>query len=140
MTTNGKESPKVEKTVLVVDDEGGIRRMVCRICRNIGVSRVVDAADAKSALDFLEKHSVDLVISDMNMPGESGLKIVNAVRASGRHTAVLIFSGSADKEEQKRVRAAGADIVLCKTPDLTELESSIRKILDIETPKKINSK
>ena len=119
------------KTVLVVDDEGPIRRLVCRLCENIGVTTVLDAANIRDALELLEKNHVDLVISDLNVPDESGLKILHALRAARKETAVLIFSGSADASEQKKVGEAGVDYMICKGSDLSELESAVRKTLGL---------
>lgn len=132
MTQHSQGKDKPEKTVLVVDDEGGIRRVVSRLCQRAGVSRVIEASNVRAAIGLLDRNHVDLVISDMNMPDESGIVLVQAVKTSKKKTLVMIFSGSAGKADQKRARDAGADVVLNKSPDLAELESAVRRMLHLE--------
>ncbi|MEI6971044.1 MAG: response regulator [bacterium] len=122
---------KTEKIVLVVDDEGGVRRVVSRLCKLVGVEEVLTAVSVREAIAVLGANHVDLIISDYNMPDATGLEIVRAVRLEKKHIPVIVFTGSADKAQQRRVAEAGADVVLCKISDLSDLEDAVRKMLDL---------
>jgi len=130
---DGRESVN-EKVVLVLDDEGTIRRFLCKICKGLGVSQILDSGSVSGALELLRKHHVDLVISDLNILDESGLKIVKTIKSGGEQIAVLIFSGSYVETEKKKILAAGADMVLRKTVDLSELEGALCEMLHIQGP------
>ena len=131
MTRNGRQNGEIEKTVLVVEDEDAIRRIICRICKGLGLHRILDAANVESALKLLNRERIDLVITDLNMPDATGLAIVKVVRQAKPHVPVLVFSGSYNETERKRLLAAGADMVLRKSADLLPLEAAIRELLQI---------
>jgi CheY-like chemotaxis protein len=66
--------------ILVVDDEMEIRSLIVEFLREIENYIVFEAKDAQDALDFLEHNSVDLILSDINMPGMKGFDLLKEVR------------------------------------------------------------
>ena len=113
--------------MLLVDDEAPIRKLVCRVCQNLGVSECVQAANVREALAILESRTVDLVISDLNMPDETGLVLLKAVKSGKHPVPVIIFSGSLNNSEEDKLRQAGADLIITKAAELPVIERAIRR-------------
>lgn len=67
-------------TLLIVDDEEDIRSLIVDFLRDSQEYTVFEAPDAKTALEFLENQKVDLVMSDINMPGMKGFDLLREIR------------------------------------------------------------
>ncbi len=89
--------PKGRETVLLVEDEPVLRRVARRILSEHGYA-VIDAANAREALEFLDKGSrVDLLLTDIIMPGMNGRDLAREARSRRSSLKVLLMSGySAD--------------------------------------------
>ncbi len=70
--------------VLVVDDSSSMRRIVIKFLKNNGYENVVEAHDGIEALDIVQETSVDLIISDLNMPAMNGLEFLKIVKDDSR--------------------------------------------------------
>lgn len=81
--------------ILIVDDEEDIRLLLEQILEKKGYACVL-AADAGEARDCLKEHDCDLVLCDINMPGESGLELIRDVSAKYRDVAVVMVTGVDD--------------------------------------------
>ena len=65
---------------LVVDDSPTMRRIVCNALRDIGYSEVVEAEDGNDALDKIDTHTFEFIITDWNMPNMNGLDLTKSIR------------------------------------------------------------
>ncbi len=81
--------------ILVVDDEAPIRRLMRRVLEMRG-HRCAEAEDAAQARQCLDAQEVDLVICDVNMPGESGVDLVRYIAARHPETATMMVTGVDD--------------------------------------------
>jgi len=90
--------PSVE-SVLIVDDEDDVRKLLVDVLR-IGTYRVLEARDAEHALKIVEghPHPIDLLVTDIVMPGLSGMELADAVRAQNPDLKVLFMSGYAERD------------------------------------------
>ncbi|PFG73158.1 response regulator [Tepidiforma thermophila] len=79
-------------TILVVDDDDPVRVMLARLLRTHGFT-VLQAAHAAEARAILEREPVDLVISDIVMPGESGMELRRAVLETRPDLPFILISG-----------------------------------------------
>lgn len=80
-------------SILVVDDEAPIRELLSWMLGDAG-HIVYDACDGAKALEFLRGNQrVDIVLSDINMPGIDGIELSNRVRAEWPDLPVLLISG-----------------------------------------------
>ena len=86
-----------ERTVLLVDDDADMRLYLRSCLRSLDrpFDRVIEAADGLDALRLVRSVTVDLVITDVGLPGFDGLRLCRAIRddAALRHIWVLLISG-----------------------------------------------
>jgi PAS domain S-box-containing protein/diguanylate cyclase (GGDEF)-like protein len=85
----------VQRTVLVVDDEPGIRSALARVLRRDGY-RILTASDGNEALALLALHPVQVIVSDQRMPGMSGTELFGVVKELYPDTMRIILSGYTD--------------------------------------------
>jgi two-component system cell cycle sensor histidine kinase/response regulator CckA len=81
-------------TVLVIDDDDSIRRFIARTLVRAGYT-FVEASSAQQGLQAIERlgRTITLVISDISMPGGSGLDLANDLAKSSPHLPILYISG-----------------------------------------------
>jgi two-component system chemotaxis sensor kinase CheA len=104
--------------VLIVDDSPGVRAVVSAALSSNGfvTSTVTTAAEAA---DHMAGHHVDAIVVDFSMPGEDGISLVARIRAKDPLLPIVMLSGAAAVEDQKRALAAGANAYIDKS-DLRE--------------------
>jgi signal transduction histidine kinase len=97
------------ETILVAEDEAGVRRLAVATLRRHGY-RVIEAASAEEALRLAAcEPRIDLLVSDVVMSGMRGDELADLLRAERRHVAVVLMSGYApDEDVRRRLGASGA--------------------------------
>jgi PAS domain S-box-containing protein len=120
---NGRE------TVLVAEDEASLRRLIETVLHRRGYT-VVSAANAASALDALKRQPVDLLVTDIVMPGRSGVELAAAVRAVAPGLRIVFISGYTAGAIEHHGSIDEEDVLLQKpfTPD--GLAQAVRSALD----------
>ena len=114
--------------IMVVDDEDGLRETLADHLGDLGYE--VSAHDsATAALSRIEDFDPDLVLTDVQMPGMSGLELLSHLRSVRTDTDVVIFTGHADVEGAIRSMKSGASDYLIKPLDLDEMEGVIQRCL-----------
>jgi DNA-binding NtrC family response regulator len=93
--------PSINATILLVDDEPNVTDALKRALRREPYE-ILTAISGPAALELLERHHVDVVISDEQMPGMSGSVFLSAVRKQFPHTIRMILSGQASLEAAVR--------------------------------------
>ncbi len=113
-------------TVLVVDDQASIRELLRLVLLRLGHD-VITAADGAEGLAAARQHRPELVVSDVVMPGRSGLELLQDLAAEPRlrDTPVLLTSATADPE----VASAPAFRFVPKPFRLEELERAVEDAL-----------
>ena len=122
---------ELRRRVLVVDDSITTRTLEKSILEAAGFD-VVSAADGEEAWRLLQERSVDLVVTDIEMPRMDGLDLTRAIRASRRlRTLPVILVSALDRQEDReRGIEAGADAYLVKkTFDQRSLLETIARLL-----------
>jgi two-component system chemotaxis response regulator CheY len=118
------------RKVLIVDDSVSMRQMVSFTLRQGGFD-VVEAGHGQEALDKLKGISVDLIITDLNMPVMDGITLIRNVRTQptmkSKPILMLTTEGLAAKKEQGK--AAGATGWVVKPFDPDKLLATIAKVL-----------
>jgi DNA-binding response OmpR family regulator len=114
--------------VLVVDDDGSIRRALERALRLEGFAVDV-AADGAAALDALEADRHDIVVLDVVMPGVTGIDVTRALRDRGSRVPICILSARDEVADRVEGLRAGADDYLVKPFALPELVARMHALL-----------
>jgi two-component system, cell cycle sensor histidine kinase and response regulator CckA len=115
--------------VLLVDDEPDLRRATERVLRNQG-HRVTSVESVAAALQCLAAAPVpDLIVSDIMMPGATGLDLLHTVRRQGVDTPVLLVSGFAVEQLERELAEGRRVAFLAKPWTMEELQTSIRALV-----------
>lgn len=113
-------------TILIVDDEDYIRSMASSVLEDEGF-RVLQASDTAEALDLASRHDIDVLLTDLHMPGPiDGLQLAARLRAADPLMHIVISSG--DDESVLRGDATGA-IFLPKPYRPGQLSIAVRQNL-----------
>ena len=117
------------KRVLVVDDSKTMRDMVAFTLRNAGFD-VTEAEDGQKALSVLRGITVDLTITDLNMPNMDGVTLIRNMRADPKHRAVPILMLTTESDPAKKAdgRNAGATGWIVKPFQPDKLVEVARKV------------
>jgi DNA-binding NtrC family response regulator len=107
-------------SVLVVDDDTGIRESAVLALRKVG-HRTLEAPDAETALQLLRDHRVDVVVSDIYMPGDDGIALLRAISERGDGPRVILITARGTIETTAIAQRFGAFDYLAKPFDLSEL-------------------
>ena len=113
--------------VLVCDDELDVREMLQEYLRKRGFD-VISAANADQLRAMLEAGNVDLIVLDINMPGEDGLSALRSLRREN-NTPVIMLTAAGEPVDRIIGLEMGADDYLGKPVDLRELEARIKAVL-----------
>jgi response regulator RpfG family c-di-GMP phosphodiesterase len=116
------------KKILVVDDEPNICDILEKFLKKQGYD-VVRSGDGKEALSILKNGSVDLVVSDIKMPGMSGVELLQKIREYNISIPVLITTGFPTLDTAIEALKAGAYDYLTKPFHLEEIGEKIRRAL-----------
>ena len=116
--------------ILAVDDSNSLRQMVAFTLKSSGFD-VIEAVDGQDAIEKLRERSVDLVLTDQNMPPMDGITLVRHLRSQPQFqlTPILILTTESSDEMKQAGRAAGATGWLVKPFDPRRLVEVIRKVL-----------
>ncbi|MFA5141208.1 MAG: response regulator [Elusimicrobiota bacterium] len=114
--------------ILVVDDEEDMRMALGNILSRVG-HQVYEAGDGRTALEFLGRQPVDLVLLDIRMPGMDGVQILRTLRESDRDTPVIMVTGYGSVESTVEVMRLGASDYLGKPFGNRELIEKVEKVL-----------
>ena len=113
--------------IMLVDDHPLLRRGLSDLLSmEEDLLPVAQASSGEEALMLAERHELDLILLDLNMPGMDGIETIRALRAAGVDTRIVIFSVSDDHEDVLEALREGADGYLLKDMEPEELIEQIR--------------
>jgi two-component system, chemotaxis family, chemotaxis protein CheY len=121
---------KMAKTILAVDDSASIRQMVSFTLKSAGYD-VIEAVDGQDGLDKAKSRSINLVLTDQNMPRMDGLSLIKSLRALPLYasTPILMLTTESSDAMKTQGRAAGATGWLVKPFDPQKLIEVVRKVI-----------
>jgi len=118
-----------EPTILIVDDEEAQRRVLAGFLRKRGYEPV-PCGDADEALRIASTRTVDLVLTDLRMPGRGGLELLNELRRLNPELPVVVMTAFGTIATAVTAMKEGAEDYLAKPIDLDELELLVARTLE----------
>ncbi|MEE4364999.1 MAG: chemotaxis response regulator CheY [Desulfotignum sp.] len=117
--------------VLIVDDFATMRRILKNILKQLGFRNLVEADDGTTAWEILENQTIDLIISDWNMPKMTGLELLKKVRADSRYAKTPFLMVTAEAQKQNVIEAvqAGVSNYVVKPFTAEAISDKLEKIL-----------
>ncbi|AJE04360.1 response regulator [Geobacter pickeringii] len=96
--------------VLIVDDSSTMRKIISRSLRQAGlpVDEIFEAGDGIEGLNVLSGKSVDLILSDINMPNMDGLEFIKQARANGNKAPIVMITTEGGEDILKQAMDNGA--------------------------------
>jgi two-component system response regulator HydG len=137
VSTESRQPPVTPPRILVVDDDPGQRSLLDSFLRSQGFE-IVLADSGERALEFLSTGKFDMMISDVRMPGLSGLDTLRRVRQQFVSLPVLLVTAYADIREAVVAMRDGALNYLAKPIDLDELLVNVRQATGVALSAPLN--
>ncbi|HEX4420202.1 MAG TPA: response regulator [Kofleriaceae bacterium] len=119
-------------SVLIVDDDPAFRTTIGRDLGDQGFT-VALAQNADEATELLAGRAIDVLLTDLRMPGEDGIDLLAKVRTVAPRTRAILMSGYASARDYQRAIECGAVRVLSKPFTPSELLQAIRQAVECET-------
>ncbi|ACG72755.1 response regulator receiver protein [Anaeromyxobacter sp. K] len=110
--------------VLLVEDDDDNRELMAEVLTASGCL-VLSAASGQEGLKTLSEHSIDVVVTDVGMPGMGGLEMARAAKAIAPTVPVVIVTGWAERDDIARARGRDVDAVLIKPVDPDALTAAV---------------
>ena len=114
--------------ILLADDESELAG-VCREALSGTTSRILEASNGLQAYDILREGGVDLLLSDLRMPGMGGMELLSRMRATGMDTDVIVLTGYGTLENAVECVKLGAANYLLKPFRIADLLAAVEKAL-----------
>lgn len=103
-----------QHTILIVDDEANQRLMLTQALRTNDEREIATAASVSEALEWLDQHTADLIITDYNMPSANGLALIAHVRQRALPARIILITAYYSPELQEAAQRLGVDHFLTK--------------------------
>jgi two-component system chemotaxis response regulator CheY len=116
--------------VLVVDDMLTMRKIVSKICRELGFVDIKEACDGAEAWKMIQEQNFGLVISDWNMPKKTGLEFLKEVRASEKYKNLpfLLVTAEAELSQVSEAVKSGVDQYVVKPFSKESLQAKLEMV------------
>lgn len=116
--------------ILIADDEPNARRVLEILLRKLGCD-VVSVANGQQALVALQKSTIDLLITDLNMPEMNGLELLTVIRNEGLNLPVIVVTAYGTVENAVTAMKQGAFDFIIRPLDVGQVELTIRRALNV---------
>ena len=119
-------------TILIVDDDDAIRGMLCDLlsdkyeCNTAGM--------AEEALQYIEVQTYDAILTDIAMPGLTGVELLQKIREHNPATPVILISGKGTEQDPKALIDLGAFAYVTKPFNLDEIEEVVERAITQNQP------
>jgi len=131
----GQQDLKKEITVLVVEDDKNLKRLIKSYLENFGFERIQEADDGNAALQILSQTLIDLIIADWHMPGMDGLEFYSLLKSKDAFKDIpfLMITGEAKKEKVIEAFTSGIKNYIIKPFESEDLERKVHKLLKLKS-------
>jgi CheY-like chemotaxis protein len=106
----------MNRTILIVDDDPGIRRLIAATLEDVSGYRMTEAGDGEQAVERARDARPAIVFLDIEMPRLDGIETCRRLRSEPgtADATIVMLTGDSDDEAERDARAAGADLFLTK--------------------------
>jgi DNA-binding NtrC family response regulator len=124
-------------TILIVEDEAKMRRLLELNLGDDGFA-TFSAGDAETGLKLLRENAVDLVVTDLKLPGMSGIEFLQTIKRQNAALPVIVMTAFGSVETAVEAMKSGASDFVLKPFSLTEMRIKIHKELDVRNLREEN--
>ena len=106
----------MSRTILIVDDDPNIRRLIAATLEDVSGYRMTEAGDGEEAVERARDAQPAIVFLDIEMPRLNGIETCRRLRSEPgtADATIVMLTGDSDDEAERDARAAGADLFLTK--------------------------
>ncbi|HCU53362.1 MAG TPA: hypothetical protein DIC36_03460, partial [Gammaproteobacteria bacterium] len=120
----------MKRTVLVVDDEANMQKVMRMVLEDVGYA-VITAGSAEAALPHLRKDDVDVLVTDVRMPGMGGEALITRSRSEHPEVPVIVVTAHGTIKSAVRAVSSGASDYLTKPFEPEELEIAVHNAVKL---------
>lgn len=121
-------------SVMIVDDDRLVQKLVADILKNLGFGKTHRADDGKSALQMLDGNQVDFIFCDWRMPQMNGLDFIKQIRSGKTRVnpfiPIIMLTGNAEVHQVIEARNIGANDYLIKPFTVKQITKRIIELVD----------
>lgn len=121
-------APHRPHSLLIIDDDAAVRDVLVALLMDEGF-RCATAGSALEAMNRIEAGGIDLVVSDLKMPGHDGLWLLDRIQRLRSELPVLILTGHGCDDSEAECLRRGAAGFLLKPPSISDLLAEIERVL-----------
>src|SRR5207248_1401855 len=136
MASESRKNNSKAPRILIVDDDSGQRSLLDSFLKSQGFD-TIPVASGEEALEVLRAGQINMMISDVRMPGMSGLETLRQARKEQAVLPVLLVTAYADIREAVHAMRDGAVNYLAKPIDLDELLATVQQATGIAKPARL---
>lgn len=119
-----------KQTILIVEDSASMRKFIALSLKFLGY-KVILAVDGMDAIEKIPGETIDLVITDLNMPNIDGFKLIEHIRAIEEYKAIpiIVLSSLTDECDIEKSIEMGANSYLMKPFNTQVIQSEVKRLL-----------
>ena len=117
--------------ILVVEDEEEVRNLIADILTENG-HEVITAADGNQGIELFKENDVDIVFSDLGMPGISGWQVAETIKSINKNVPIAIITGWNVDIEQEELQNRGVDFIAMKPFAVTKVLQLVQEGLELK--------
>jgi two-component system, response regulator, stage 0 sporulation protein F len=122
----------MSEKILIVDDQYGIRILLNEVFQKEGY-KTFQAANGVQAIDIVQKHTPDLVLLDMKIPGMDGIEILKRLKKINQDIRVIIMTAYGELDMIQEAKDLGAITHFAKPFDIDELREAVRANIPLKS-------
>jgi CheY-like chemotaxis protein len=123
---------KLNQTVLIVDDDSTVRKILTRVAGDVGFAKIIEARDGVEAFKQYQIYKPYLVLLDIHMPGISGLEVLDTLRKFDPNARIIIMTGMVKKEYILQAAKKGALHYLRKDLPYRDVTARLKGLLQTQ--------
>jgi CheY-like chemotaxis protein/two-component sensor histidine kinase len=119
------------RKVLVIEDNPLSQRLTCNFLKEMGLRHIITACRAEEGLLLARQFRPELVLMDLHLPDQEGIKTLQSLKAMLKNTPVIVMSGTCDPADNAPLLQAGASEYLLKPFSLQQVARIVQQYLDM---------